>query len=617
MKHAPVSAVIVATITFFAVAVKSQDDKQLQTTRFYNIDNRVTVTIEMKEDEFNALRLEEPCDGASTEICFTWNGARYHWRTADKVTIESSSHLVGTVAETNVGIRKKAWLGSEDKNQPALKLKFPDKVEDHIGTRHITLNNAKQDPAKIRQCLGYMLLERAGLPYSRCNFAAVKARLKDEHGNIIKKNLGLYVNVEPIKKRYIKHHFDIPEEDGEGNLYEIDHKEDFRWDNPNVWNIIARIDWKGFSDNPLHQDKIDLVYLINEISDPDGDIANAVDVDHFIKFWAMDVLLRNWDGYTSHINNAYIYNDALPVVDPSTAEDVNFKFLHWGIDQIYPDPSTSPQYMKKWYIYGSETNLHLLNKRGIIARELYRYRDGSGKQVYAHKLREQVYEFLGEVFNSERFHGYLGIKDYINTAVHNANDQLEALGLPPIEATHIDLIKNQIRDIRLEMNTLFGVQWPPGYVNIESKRYFNSCVRASGYQEVGTGYEVFRWWCTSSDKDQWDLIRSSDNPGYVKFRNRRYHPRILVADWHHAFVGPNGFVFNIFNDDPDNLNSNDYYDQYFGLIPHGSGYYEIQSLRTGLCLHFSDTYKTGNNQYQVHQSECNGAAENLVRFVDP
>ena len=65
----------------------------------------------------------------------------------------------------------------------------------------------------------------AGLPHSRCNFARVFV-----NGTLIGQGLGgvnspgIYVNVEPIMKRYIERNFNG---NMNGNLYEIEHRDDF------------------------------------------------------------------------------------------------------------------------------------------------------------------------------------------------------------------------------------------------------------------------------------------------------------------------------------------------------------------------------------------------------
>ena len=215
-------------------------------------------------------------------------------------------------------IAKKSYCGSFSTSKPALKLKFSsneDAIEDLIGTQYITLNNCIQDPSYIRQPLGYFLFKQAGLPYSRCNFARVYVNDTD---------YGVYLNIEPIKKRYIQNNFN---DNDNGNLYEIEEGEDF------TQSIMAadRISFEGFS---KYSDKKDLELAAMEISDNGlAGMAKVIDTNQFLRFFAMEVLLKHWDGYTNKLNNTYVYNDVEAVETPTVA-DVKFKFIPWGLDRI-------------------------------------------------------------------------------------------------------------------------------------------------------------------------------------------------------------------------------------------------------------------------------------------
>ena len=86
----------------------------------------------------------------------------------------------------------------------------PSEIAQIHGTRRFTLNNAKQDPSLIRQCLGFALFAQAGVPAPRCNFAHVTVNGHD---------LGIYANVEEVRKPMLARHF----ADDDGNLYVLEH----------------------------------------------------------------------------------------------------------------------------------------------------------------------------------------------------------------------------------------------------------------------------------------------------------------------------------------------------------------------------------------------------------
>ena len=65
----------------------------------------------------------------------------------------------------------------------------------------------------------------AGLPNSRCNFARVFVNGKPIGQGFAGVNSpGIYVNAEPIMKRYIERNFNG---NMNGNLYELEHRDDF------------------------------------------------------------------------------------------------------------------------------------------------------------------------------------------------------------------------------------------------------------------------------------------------------------------------------------------------------------------------------------------------------
>ena len=214
----------------------------------------------------------------------------------------------GEVIE-QVGVRKKGFFGSLSSIKPSLKLKFSEYREDQrfSGLKRMTLNNAKSDRAYVTQCIGYDLFAKAGVPSPRCSFATVEVNGED---------LGLFVHVESLKKQFIDRHFS----DNDGNLYE-GAISDFR---PG-WDKTFQI-----KTNKLEADRSDIVAVTSVLEDSeDSALAAAlqplVDVDQFIDFWAMEVLISHPDGYARNTNNFYIYND------PTSGQ---FHFIPWGIDAI-------------------------------------------------------------------------------------------------------------------------------------------------------------------------------------------------------------------------------------------------------------------------------------------
>jgi hypothetical protein len=217
-----------------------------------------------------------------------------------------------------VGIRKKGLIGSLSATRPSVKLKFDKYVDgqSYRGLERMTLNNSISDPSLVRQCLGYRAFAAAGIPAPRCNFAHVVAQGVD---------LGIYVNVEPPKRRFLRHVFDG---DDAGDLYEGT-LSDFR---PG-WTDTFEVETSAT--DPSMQPIRAVSDALEEPADADALAAleESLDLDAFHRFWAMEVLVAHIDGYTGNRNNFYVYR-------PQASDGL--LFIPWGIDAIMRGASDAP-----------------------------------------------------------------------------------------------------------------------------------------------------------------------------------------------------------------------------------------------------------------------------------
>ena len=148
----------------------------------YDLDHLLRVEIEMAADDWDSLRRQtrtlettlmlEDCQEQPFVSPFTW--------------FEGSVTLDGQHLE-RVDVRKKGFLGSLSEERPALKL---------------DLGEYDSDPAIVRQCVTYAVFDDLELASPRCSLAQVSVNGDD---------LGIYVNVEPIKEPMLARHF---EDDG-------------------------------------------------------------------------------------------------------------------------------------------------------------------------------------------------------------------------------------------------------------------------------------------------------------------------------------------------------------------------------------------------------------------
>ena len=230
---------------------------------------------------------------------------------ADPRTYAPGELRYGDEVVTNIGVRIKGEYSHRTLDgKSAFKLKFDEFVDkqEFRGLRRMTLNNMIQDFSFIAERLSYALYRAAGLPAPRCNSALVY--VNDQF-------YGVYANVETEDKTFLRRWF----EDEDGNLYE-EGQVDFEAANVHVFELET---------NEMENDRSDLVRLIEvlESTTPETfmtDMSTVLDLDHFLRFTALEGLVNQWDmyGYT-HIapNNFRIYND------PTSGQ---FVFLPWGMD---------------------------------------------------------------------------------------------------------------------------------------------------------------------------------------------------------------------------------------------------------------------------------------------
>ena len=214
-----------------------------------------------------------------------------------------------------LAVRKKGFLGSLSVARPSLRLDFArdGMAQRFRGQTELTLNNARQDPSLMRQCLAYRVFAAAGVPASRCSFAHVTVNSED---------LGVYVSVEAIKKPMLRRYFTKDS----GNLYELTGGADFRSDS------LRLFEKKTNESDPSHED-LSAVTAALEASGAEmlAQLEPLIDLDEFMRFWAAETLVAHWDGYSGDLNNSYVYSD--PVSG-------KLSFIPWGPDSAFQ--STHP-----------------------------------------------------------------------------------------------------------------------------------------------------------------------------------------------------------------------------------------------------------------------------------
>jgi spore coat protein CotH len=569
------------------------NERNVRADEFYALDNVLTIDIYMDPDDWAELEAADPVGGlCNAEYIPPPDRFEDYEPTRVVITGTDPSRTVdiSNTGTKNVEIQKKGWCGSHfAAGKPGLKIKFKKSVEDAvrdlIGVKKVMLNNAFDDPTYIRQCVGHRLLKDAGVPYSRCNFARVRVNGVDLTSGF-EASTGLYVNVEPIDEIMLYNNFG----NSDGNDYEFEIGEDFI-------HTTANIDRVEVNSVSAFDNKEDFILAAEQVEV--HNLENVFDMDAFVKYFAMEFLLMNLDGYAANQNNVHVYNDVAAVEHPVVANsDVNFKFIPWGIDRTFGDP------------YSNDLGDYM---DGLLANEV---RSPLRHIDLYNAFQRQVYLYLGSLFNPKALEGEFG--DWIRSVAAVAESAVPGTQVP---ADAADKIINFMMQRRAEVNEAFDVNLPSTDVRIEG--WNDECVHR-GRSSVGTdAWSMDHKPCGSAVGDSYlfRLEEATDKPGYYKLVYNQAGASFTYtgrSDSTHK-VGATGLNDVYYG----RGGSNTDYPQYFGLIPVGDDWftprqYEIQSVDTGLCWHFSGSLKTSENNFRVYQFECNNTDEkNLVDFVEP
>ena len=537
---------------------------------FYAMSNRIDIRISMNPASWDALRTAQPNGG----ICnwdFPPDQDRFATFEADSVTVSGSAFSSSIPTIQRVGIQKKSFCGSFHTVTPCLKLDFGEfigsneaLIESFLGTSHLLLNNCLQDPSFIRQPLAYYLFKQAGLPYSRGNFARVFVN------NAL---IGVYLNLEPIRKRHIENNFGR----STGNLYEFELTDDF------TSSRMAFIDVEKVH---AFTNKVDLSKTASELAVLGLNGVNRnFDVNQFIKFHAMEFLLKHWDSYDGGVagrgNNTYVYND---VLDP--AAERRFKFIPWGTDAI----------LRPERKFGIEDP-----SRSSIVGGLVR-----GNATTAGQLRAQIATYANTVFSRANLEG--PIKQFID----QMQSTLATLGAVPIDTgfpnvpANIAEVRQQLGLVRSAAFVLAGISSPSYYLKDPNT---GDCMRASATQHFPsnstTDFEVVHRAPVPDANDRWTFDGASFT-NEASQGHLRCSASLSAAPGHLAVyttptpdTGDGRQTFRIYADMPNSFCV--------------SGTFKLRNDGTGQFLKFATDAPSGTGAQRVYQTS-QADASNLVIY---
>jgi hypothetical protein len=417
-----------------------------------------------KEERIPSLRIDISRDGSAS---LNRSPRKYV-----KATIRE-----GTDTYTNVAVHLKGSAGSFRglNDSPALTVNF-----DHFapgqtfhGLKKIHLNNSVQDHSYLSEKICRELFEAAGVPVPRAGNARI---------SLNGRNLGMYVLVEGINKQFLKRYF----KDAKGNVYDAHQGKDVT-DNLPV----------NSGDNP--DDKTRLRALANAARTSNLDVRFAnlqktLDLDRFLSFMALEMILCDWDGYTLNQNNYRVFHDR-------TAD--RMVFIPQGLDQMLSD-ARKPLFPQS---------------RSLVARAVLEIPEGR------RRYRERLEELSTNVFKPEM------IIDRVHEVAQRIESALEQTD-PQAAAAHKQRAASFCRKVQQRSNYLrtqlfpqipmqFATLGSGSLTNWESRRDLGEADLKE--EQDAEGHKLLhiatRAGCTAS----WRTTRMLDSGKY------QFHARIKTA----------------------------------------------------------------------------------------
>jgi hypothetical protein len=207
---------------------------------------------------------------------------------------------------TNVLVRIKGGAGSfrplDDK--PGLTVRFDEASASFHGLNKIHLNNSVQDSTFLSEWVCSDIFRKAGVPAPRAAPMIVELNGR---------RLGIYVLLESVDQQFLAHYFT----NTHGNVY-----------SPS-WNadITQPLECIGGREN---NSRADLKALAAAARKPStGQLPQVLDLDRFLSFVAVEVMLCHWDGYTFNVKNYLVFHDL---------DSQKMVFIPHDLDQMLEDP---------------------------------------------------------------------------------------------------------------------------------------------------------------------------------------------------------------------------------------------------------------------------------------
>lgn len=209
------------------------------------------------------------------------------------------------------------------------------------GVDKLNLNGEHNDPSIIRSKLCFDHFQTIGMKASRANH--VEVYINGQY-------YGLYISVEHIDDEFLNKNFG----DDTGNLWKCLYPADLNYlgSDPNLYKNLNNNGRPAYelSTNESIGDFSKLVRFITILNNtPSGSLADSlesvIEVPEVLKYFALNILVGEWDDYWSLMNNYYLYHDPSKDIFTLIPYDYDNTFgIDWfNIDWANANPYNYPK----------------------------------------------------------------------------------------------------------------------------------------------------------------------------------------------------------------------------------------------------------------------------------
>jgi hypothetical protein len=366
------------------------------------------------------------------------------------------------------------------------------------GVKELNLNGSHNDPTMVREKLFYDAWNLAGLPSRRVSFAKVYLN------NVY---YGLYTNIEELDDEWAQRVYGTDD----GNLYKCIYPADLKYlgTSPTLYKNVKHSATERAYDlktNELTDDYADLAKLCLVINTPTNfecEIQKVINVQGFLKAYAVEILAAHWDDYAYNKNNFFLYHnprtDLFEFIsyDPDNSFGVDFGGGPFTTRNIYTWHNAAngilvakllavPNFKNQFSFYVNQlannafANLfpRLDAMKTLISSaaqdDTYRTRD------YGFTFADFQNGFDLAAKNPAKF----GIKQFIAARNPSAISQITGLAMPPILTDYdvkpvLPKATEQIT-FRVKIENITGLINPTFYYSIDSINFITTPLVAVG-----------------------------------------------------------------------------------------------------------------------------------------